>query len=337
MRNWPGSRIEARGGAGPGLTRRAFARSAAGAALGLAFGASRTVAAEARRIPLKIGIRAASMKMVGTPDVISTAAGIPGILGVELQVTAGKPNLRDRDTVRLYKREADRWGMRIPSLAGVWDRGVQISSPNAADSIRPSIRAAEMLGSGVILVAFFGENAPDMAKEASYGPVVSMLQGVAKDAADAGVILGLENSFSPEENRKLVDLVGHPAVRVYYDPHNMDTYGHGAQAIPGVALLGKERICAVHVKNGDRLIEEPGPIDWPAAFRALADIGYEGWYVYETGHADTADCIEDTGRNNAFLQKHVRMPEAAVRGRVEPRPRPRMLAGLQGLSRGMLR
>ena len=127
-------------------------------------------------------------------------------------------------------------------------------------------------------------------------------------AADAGVVLGLENSLSPADNKKLVDLVDHRAVQVYYDLHNMAYYGHGDQAIPGVKLLGKERICMVHVKNGNDLLEEPGPIDWTAAFRAFNDIQYDGWYIYETGHDSTEDCIRDTEKNNAFLQKHVEMP-----------------------------
>jgi len=261
-------------------------------------------------IPLKIGIRAASMKMAGNFDVIKTAAGMSGIMGVELQITTGKPNLRDWDTVRRYKREADRWAMRIPSLAGVWDGGVQISSLAAAENVRLSVRAAEMLGSTALLLAFFREHAPDMAKKDSYGPIVAMLRETAPRAADAGVTLGLENSLSPADNAKLIDLVGHPAVGIYYDLHNMATYGHADQAIPGVKLLGKERICAVHVKNGNKLIEEPGPIDWPVAFRAFNDIGYEGWYVYETSHANIEDCIEDTKRNNAFLRQHARMPAA---------------------------
>lgn len=40
--------------------------------------------------------------------------------------------------------------------------------------------------------------------------------------ADAGVVLGLETSLSPADNRKLVDLVNHPAVQVYYDVHNFE-------------------------------------------------------------------------------------------------------------------
>lgn len=281
----------------------------AGAACGIpcSSGAQPTTAAK-QPLPLKIGIRAASMKMAGNFDVIRTAAGIPGIMGIELQVTAGKPNLRDWDTVRRYKREADRWALRIPTLAGVWDRGVNIGSPGAAESIRLSIRAAELLGSSALLLAFFKEHAPDMTREDSYGPIVAMLRQVAPRAADAGVALGLENSLSPADNAKLVDLVGHPAVGVYYDLHNMAFYGHGDQAIPGIKLLGQERICAVHVKNDDKLIEEPGPIDWSAAFRAFCEIGYEGWYVYETNHASIKDCIADTRKNNAFLRQHARMP-----------------------------
>ena len=295
------------------LTRRAWIRTAALGTTAAGLGMHRGRAAEPpgemrRRIPLKLGIRAASMQMVGDLGVVKAAAGIPGILGVELQTTAGKANLRDWDVVRGYKREADRWGMRISSLAGVWDRGVTIQSPDAAKSLIPTIRAAELLGATVILLAFFRKNAPDMTQEQSYGPVVAMLQKTAKYAADAGVVMGLENSLSPADNKKLVDLVDHPAVGVYYDLHNMAYYGHGDQAIPGIRLLGKKRIAMVHVKNGRDLIQEPGPIDWAAAFRAFNQIQYEGWYVYETAHDNLADCIEDTKKNNAFLKEHVRMP-----------------------------
>ncbi len=283
-------------------TRRSFLQISALAAV--AAGLSRTALA-AESEPLKIGIRATSLRMAGTPDVFKVAAGIPGLRGVELQATAGQPNLRDAETVRHYKREADRWGLQVPSLAGIWDRGVKIHSPNAADSVIASVRAAEMLGARALLAAFFRDDAPKMSDESSYGPIVSMLQQVAKKAADAGVVIGLENSLSPADNKKLIDLVGHPAVGVYYDPHNMDFYGYGDQAIPGIRLLGKERICMVHVKNGNKLIEEPGPIDWPVAFRDFRNIGYQGWYVYETGHESTEDCIADTTKNNEFLKRHL--------------------------------
>ena len=285
-----------------------LAVAATGVNLPLGFSASPAAPTTNPQPPLKLGIRAATMRMVGDLNVLQTAAGISGIRGVELQVTAGTPNLRDLDVVRQYKRESDRWEIRIPSVAGIWDKGINLFSPNASESLQLSVRVAELLGSRVVLVAFFKKDAPDMDHEESYAPVISTLRKAAMAAADAGVILGLENSLSPAENVKLVDLIGHPAVRVYYDLHNMATYGHGPEAVPGVKLMGRDRICAVHVKNGDKLIEQPGPIDWAAAFAAFNEIGYDGWFTYETSHKSIQACIADTIRNNAFLEKHLRAP-----------------------------
>lgn len=300
-----------------GMSRRQFARFASWGAAAIGSGwmtpsahsAETKPAEQGTRIPLKIGHRAASMKMVGNFDVFKMARQIPGLSGVELQVTGGKPNLWDPDAVRRYKREANRWGMTIPSLAGVWESGVSIMrSPTAESNLTRAIRVAEILGSSVLLVAFFRNDAPDMADESSYGPVVQLLRRTASSAADAGVTLGLENSLSPADNGRLLDLVDHPHVKVYYDPHNMVHYGHSAESIAGIKLLGKDRICQVHVKNGDRLIEEPGPVDWPIALRMLNEISYEGWYVFESDHKNRAQVVEATARNIAFLRKHAQMP-----------------------------
>ncbi len=295
------------------LSRRTFLAAsgalAGGAGLAHATAQGSGIAAEnPEQIPLKIGHRAANMKLVGNFDVFKIARRVRGLLGVELQIAAGHPNLFDLDAVRTYKKEANRWGMIIPSLAGVWVKGGSIRSPLAGIDLMQSIRASELLGSSVMLVAFFAENAPNMNEESSYGPVVELLQRAAPFAADVGVTLGLENSLSPADNLKLVDLIDRRNVRVYYDVHNFAHYGHGAEAIPGIGLLGKQRICQVHVKNEDRLISDPGLIDWAGAFAAFNAIEYEGWYVFETSHTSEAQMIEATGKNIDFLKKNCRMP-----------------------------
>lgn len=119
---------------------------------------------------------------------------------------------------------------------------------------------------------------------------------------------GLENSLSPADNLKLVDLIDRPNIKVYYDIHNMAYYGYAADAIPGIALLGKRRICQVHVKNEDRPIAEPGLINWAEAFAALNAIEYDGWYVFETSHTSNPQMIEATQKNIDFMRKHCRMP-----------------------------
>ncbi len=82
-----------------------------------------------------------------------------------------------------------------------------------------------------------------------------------------------------------------PTSKVYYDPYNMAYYGYEEESVPGIELLGKDRICQVHVKNGNKLIQEPGLVDWTSAFEALNKSGYDGWYVFESKHADKAAVI----------------------------------------------
>lgn len=264
-------------------------------------------------IRLKIGHRASSMKMVGDFGIFRLASRIPGLQGIELQVAAGEPNLWDLDAVRRYKREAHRWGIEIPSLSGIWAKGVSIKdSPVAGVQLLRSIRAAELVGAHVILVAFFRDRCPDMNDESEYGPVVDLLRAAAGPARDAGTVLGLENSLSPADNKKLVDLVAEDSVKVYYDLDNVEFYGHTDLAVPGIQLLGKERICQVHVKNEERLIEEPGRVDWRAAFDAFNAIGYDGWYVFESRHSGPDQLVESTTRNIAFLRERCRMPVPAA-------------------------
>ena len=251
----------------------------------------------------RIGHRQAQMTPQPTLDIFDLARRI-GLNGVELQVFMKDYSLLDRDTAAAYKRASDRAAIPVPSLSGIWPKGQSlIQTATAPASLRQAIAAAGFFGSRVILVASFQKNCPNMDDESSYGPVVEMLQRVAPAARDAGVVLGLENSLSAAGNKKLIGLVNHPNVRVYWDFDNLEFYGHTGESVTGVAALGKDLICQVHCKNGDRLLEEPGRVDWPKALAALKAIGYDGWYFFETKHSSQQQCIEATRRNIAFIRR----------------------------------
>jgi len=266
------------------------------------------------QLPYKIGIRQASLRnpkdssknMVANFDTFKVARDIPGITGIELQIASGRPNMRDLSVARSYKAEAHRWGLNIPSTAGVWSHPAW--GPHSGLDLLDSIRATEILGARVMLVAFFGKNAPDMTDEKSYGPIVSVLREVAPRAEEAGVVMGLENSLSPKENMELVDRIDHPCVKVYYDLDNMYHYGHGKDAIAGIRLLGLERIAAVHVKNRGRVLQDRWRINWVEAFHALTEIGYDGWLVFESEHKSHQQCREMTQQNIAFIKEHFTPP-----------------------------
>lgn len=266
------------------------------------------------RLPYKIGIRQASLRnpadssksMVANFDTFKVARDIPGITGVELQVASGRPNMRDLSVACRYKAEAHRWGLIIPSTAGVWSHPAW--GPHSGLDLLDSIRATEILGARVMLVAFFGKSAPDVADKKSYEPVVSLLRAMAPRAEEAGIVMGLENSLSPKENMELVDRIDHPCVKVYYDLDNMFQYGHGKEAVAGIELLGPERIAAVHVKNKGRILQDNWRIDWAAAFHALTEIGYDGWLVFESEHKSHQQCREMTRQNIAFIKGHFNPP-----------------------------
>lgn len=253
--------------------------------------------------PLKIGHRQANMPLRTAPELFELASRIPGLSGVELQVIMKGYSLWDRETALTYRREANRWGLLVPSLAGIWPPGHSlVQTRTGEECYRKAIEAAELLGASVILVAGFLKNCPRMDKDSSYGPVVELLQKVAPAAAQVGVTLGLETSLSADEHKKLIDLVGEPSVRVYWDLDNVERYGHKGESIRGLETLGAGRIRQIHCKNEDRLLEEPGRVNWAAAFHAIRRIGYQGWYVFETRHSSPEQCVEATAKNIQFLR-----------------------------------
>jgi L-ribulose-5-phosphate 3-epimerase len=280
------------------MQRRQLIFSSLAAALS---GASGKAAAQ----PLKIGHRQANMVDKPGPAVFDLARKIPGLSGVELQVYFKGSTLCDHETLLGYKRAAERTGLKIPSIAGVWPPGASIMQRDSAeDNLRKAIKAAESLQASVILVAFFEENCPKMGDEKSYGPIVALFQKVSQAAADAGTTLGTETSLTPADNKKLVDLVGRPSVKVYYDLDNVERFGHKGQSVPGLIVLGKSRICQIHLKNEDRLLEEPGRVDWAAALKTMKKIGYNGWFVFESSHSGPEQCIAATRKNIEFIKRN---------------------------------
>lgn len=271
------------------MTRRKFLAATAATAL----------AAETPRF----AHRQASMQQNG-PDVFAYARRINGLLGVELQVFYQGTTLHDPATLTAYRQAAALSGLLVPSIAGIWGKGAALVQTSKAEtSIRRAIDVAHALDARVILVAAFRDNCPRMDDPASFEPVVAMLRSVAPAARDAKVTLGLETSLSPASDRKLVDLVNHPAVKVYFDCHNTETYGHTGQSVTGAAVLGASRLAQVHCKNEERLLEAGGLVNWSQMLRALRDSGYSGWYTFETRHAGAEQCIADTERNIAFARR----------------------------------
>ncbi len=200
---------------------------------------------------------------------------------------------------------AKRAGIEISSLClGVlWKYYPSSSDPatraQAAEIIRQAAPYTASVGAKVILLPVGQPD--DLTPEQARDNLVNVLKECVPVAEQAGVIYAVENvgealALTPEHLIEIVERVASPACQVYYDVGNAAS--QGADPALDIARLGPH-VVMVHVK--DRAVEDgkgrlaiigEGMIDFPAAARALGEIGYDGYAVLEVpGTAGTADGI----------------------------------------------
>jgi len=158
------------------------------------------------------------------------------------------------------------------------------------------IRITQKLNAKVMLLPLFGKGALENREEMDY--VGDVLRELAPEAQKAGVMLGLEDTISAEDNVRVMDRSKSPVVKVYYDVGNSNN--RGFKILEEIRWLGSKRICQVHLKDKGYLGE--GTIDFPAVVRALEDIGYRGFANLETS-SPSKSIESDMARNLAFLRK----------------------------------
>ena len=244
-----------------------------------------------------------SMQVTAQPEGLDVAKAV-GLDGLEISCTDEPKDIlkiADADFRGAYRGAMERTGMQISSVA----MGLLNSYPFASDERAPAwleqtIEATAALDSKVILLAFFGDGdllqkrgllglGGGALKEKEVDAVVERLKAAAPKAAEAGVIIGLENTLSAAQNLAILDRVQHDAVRVYYDTGNSTYNGYD---VPAEIRALNDRICQIHFKDGGNFLGQ-GKVDMNAVAKAMQDIRYEGWVVLETS-------IRNNDRDESF-------------------------------------
>jgi len=243
-----------------------------------------------------------SLGMRGRTDAFTLAKDL-GLDGV--QVSMGTVDndlqLRKADMQRAYREAAAATGVRIGGVAlDVMNAVPYKSDPRTEQWVSDSIDVARALDVGVILMAFFDKgdlrNDPEGQAE-----VIRRLRAVSRKAEQQKVVLGIESWLSAADHVRILDAVGSPNVRVYYDLANSTQMGYDVLA--EIRQLGRDRICEFHAKENGFLLGQ-GRIDFPAVRRALDDISYAGWMQIE-GAVPKGQPIVDSYRENVrFMRTH---------------------------------
>ncbi len=163
--------------------------------------------------------------------------------------------------------------------------------------VADSIRITQSMKTRVILLPFFGKGALETRQEMDY--VGDVLKELGPEAEKAGVILGIEDTISAEDNVRIVERAQSKAVLVYYDVGNSTIAGF--DPVKELRWLGKNRICQIHLKDNPHYLGE-GKIDFPAVMQAIGDIGFTGYANLETD-SPSKSLEEDLTRNLQFVRK----------------------------------
>lgn len=264
------------------ITRRQMMVRAARAAAGLALVSSGVSSAEheakARPVGFKIGVCDWTIKKKTDPASLEVAKRL-GLDGVQVDFGSGDDDLPlfDPQLQKKFIEARKEHKIEISSLA----MGILNNVPYKADRraerwVPQAIDVAEAMEVGVILLAFFGKG--DLKNDSrGTGAVVSKLKQVAPQAEKAGVTLAIESWLSADEHVEIIERVGSPAVKVYYDVANSNKAGYDIyREIPQLGKL----ICEFHAKDYEDLYGK-GSIDFERVRKAMDAIGYRGWLVME--------------------------------------------------------
>jgi L-ribulose-5-phosphate 3-epimerase len=227
---------------------------------------------------LPLGVCDWTIGKAGDPAALGLAGRL-GLDGVQVSLVpkGGSLALADPGFRRAYLLAARKARIPIASLAiGELNDVPLKSDPRAEKWLDKGIEVAAAMGVKIILVPFFGKG--ELREDpAGMDAVVAALTRLAPKAESMGVVLALESYLSAAELLKILERVGSPAVKVYYDVGNSQDMGY--PILDEIRQL-RSRIVEVHAKD-TRDLYGKGSMDFRAVCRALKGIGYEGWMIIE--------------------------------------------------------
>lgn len=245
---------------------------------------------------------------IGSCSLDLERAKAAGLDGVEVGVGGAADTLQIAEPQRReqLKEQMKKTGLSISSfMMGLFNSYPLASDPRGPAWLEQSIDAAQDLGAKVILVAFFGKGSLLQGKElkkADVDVVVERIKKAAPRAKDKGVILGIENTVSAQQNVEILERINNDAVKIYYDVYNLTGMGYD---VPAEIRYLKEKIAIFHFKNGPQYLGE-GKLQFDPIRDAINDIGYKGWIVLETS-SPSKDGVADAKKNADFIRKLFKM------------------------------
>lgn len=275
------------------ISRRRFLLSASAASF-----CSRMGFAEESR--LRIGVTDWNLSLGAKTEAVALAAKL-GFDGVQLsfgrQLVDGKLPTDNAEIISRYLDLSRQFHIPIDGTCvdRLHDNGLK-SDPLGPKWVADAIRLTRDLRVKVLLLPFFGRWALETKQEMDY--VADALHELAPEATKAGVILGLEDTISAEDNVRIMERSKSGSVLVYYDVGN--SFKAGFDPAKEIRWLGKDRICQFHLKDNPHYLGE-GSIQFPPILEAIRETGFAGFANLETD-SPSKDLEGDLKKNLNYIR-----------------------------------
>ena len=138
------------------------------------------------------------------------------------------------------------------------------SDPRAAKWLDQSIDVCKAMGITLSMPACFGNGDLDMGATKEIDELVRVLKAVAARRRRRGSRSPWRITSAPRTTWQIIDRVGSPAMKVYYDVGNSTDKGYDIYA--EIRELGKHDLCEFHAKDGRRCSGQ-GRIDFSGSAR----------------------------------------------------------------------
>lgn len=191
---------------------------------------------------------------------------------------------RTRELLAAYGMEA------TASLCLPAEANAALHPERAEAFLRRALDVAHAMGSRIlcgVTYATLGWRSGSPPSEAELATIARALKPVARHARSLGMTLGLEPCNRYETHLlntaaqavAMLERIGEPNLTIHLDTYHMNIEEKGLTA--GFRTAGR-RCTYVHLSESDRGVPGTGTVDFPAAFRALAEQGFEGDLVLES-------------------------------------------------------
>ncbi|MHC4984535.1 MAG: sugar phosphate isomerase/epimerase family protein [Planctomycetota bacterium] len=205
------------------------------------------------------------------------------------------------DTAAVKKRLADCGLGVVNSTVLLGDTDITSDDPairaKGLEYLKACVRAAGAIGSQSFSGVIYSQHVKQTIKrptEDAWKWSAENLREVAQLAAEFGLTVGLEpvNRYETylvntcAQALKLKEMIGEPNVKVHLDTYHMNIE---EKSFYDATKAAGDDLIHYHLCENDRGIPGTGLVDWDGIFRALAEIGYDGFAALES----FVDCTDN--------------------------------------------